>query len=151
MFSSALLWAAFLFLSVDGRSTTPWNRRLPSMAQRTTPVSSHNSHYALPQIRGGESADMVSNTAPLPTPVSKRIREESDESTYQIHPSVTGGHIPRAGKLDPKVEKPKSSASTDDTASDVVVKSVVIKEKKATNKKLKRHKQIAKKLKVRVN
>ncbi len=96
----------------------------------------------LPKIRGGESSELDANS-PLPTPVSKRIGEGTEN---EIH-SITGGHILRAGKLDPKeAAKPKGNA----TSSDVIVESSIIKEDKATKKMLKRHKQIAKKLRVRI-
>eukprot|EP00533_Pseudo-nitzschia_delicatissima_P007083 CAMPEP_0116103110 /NCGR_PEP_ID=MMETSP0327-20121206/13710_1 /TAXON_ID=44447 /ORGANISM="Pseudo-nitzschia delicatissima, Strain B596" /LENGTH=402 /DNA_ID=CAMNT_0003595199 /DNA_START=59 /DNA_END=1267 /DNA_ORIENTATION=- len=140
IFTSTLLLVALLFLSVDARSTTPWNRRLPSLATRPSSMSSHN-HLMLPKIRGGESSELDANS-PLPTPVSKRIGEGTEN---EIH-SITGGHILRAGKLDPKeAAKPKGNA----TSSDVIVESSIIKEDKATKKMLKRHKQIAKKLRNR--
>mmetsp|Transcript_13455 Transcript_13455/g.27849 ORF Transcript_13455/g.27849 Transcript_13455/m.27849 type:complete len:403 (+) Transcript_13455:15-1223(+) len=140
IFTSTLLMVALLFLSVDARSTTPWNRRLPSLAPRSSSMSSHN-HLMLPKIRGGEFPELDANS-PLPTPVSKRIGEGTEN---EIH-SITGGHILRAGKLDPTdAAKPKGNA----TSSDVIVESSIIKEDKATKKMLKRHKQIAKKLRNR--
>ena len=133
-FSSVLLLLAFLFLSVDGRSTTPWNRRLPSLAQKSSSVSSQT-HLMLPQIRGGESSDVDGKSA-LPTPVSERIGEKNDI------PSITGGQILRAGDA-------KAHVSANVTSSKVQVETFVTKDK-PTKKVLKRHKQIAKKLKVRI-
>ena len=135
--SSTLLLVSLLLLSVEGRTPTPWNRRLPSLGQKTSSYRTQD-YLTLPQIRGGDSSDINSNTA-LPTPLSERIREHGETI-----PSITGGHILRAGKLDPKPEE----APVDPSASEVVVETIVTKEDKATKKMLKKHKQIAKKLKV---
>lgn len=171
--SSSLLLLAFLFLSVDGRSTSPWKRRFPSLAATTpsTGISHHDySRLVLPQIRGGDSSSDVpasrfSATTPssaLSTPASKRIfettpgggagaksnaiatadREEPDATI----PCITGGHILRAGRLKPE---PNQQSAKGGNNTDVVVESFVTKEDKATKKILKRHKQIAKKLRNR--
>ncbi len=101
----------------------------------------------LPQIRGGESSELEESSA-LPTPVSKRIGEKI-RSENEIH-SITGGHILRAGKQDPKELRKPKAAFGNATSSEVIVETIVTKEDKATKKILKRHKQIAKKLKVRI-
>ena len=166
MFSSTLLLLAFLFLSVDGRSTSPWNRRLPTLASSTPTTTTASSKYLmLPQIRGGDSSGTPSSnfstaSSALSTPASTRIGEEKEDETvppeassYKIHPSITGGHILRAGsKVDPNTDKPAKATKKASNSSNpnVVVESFVTKEDKATKKILKRHKQIAKKLKVRM-
>jgi len=167
MLSSSLLLLAFLFLSADGRSTSPWNRRLPTLVARTSPSTSRSNHLMLPRIRGGESSSsssgpassfstVPSSSTALPTPASSRIGdsigaalsgdgETKPESTsHKVRPSITGGHILRA---DNKADSDRSAA----TDSEVVVESFVTKKKgdKAAKKLLKRHKQIAKKLKNR--
>jgi len=180
IFSSALLLLAVLVLSADGRSTTPWNRRFPTLASKTPQTSVP---LMLPQIRGGETSSsdpsstfstVPSSESALPTPASSRIGdttsveaseeenaetvgETPDASSYKIHPSITGGHILRAGKVDPADgEIPKAAAAApaaktpDEASADVVVETIVTKKPdKATKKILKRHKQIAKKLKNR--
>jgi hypothetical protein len=158
MFPSTLLLLAFLFLSADGRSTSPWNRRLPSLASRT-PSASNN--LMLPLVRGGESSASSSSNTALPTPASLRIGDssgeeddttnasESETSGYTLNPNIIGGHILRAGKVDPLPDRTGAKA-TNATDPDVVVESFVTKQDKATKKILKRHKQIAKKLRVRI-
>ena len=169
MFSSTILLLAFIFLSVDGRSTSPWNRRRPNFTARTPSTSNALDRLMLPQIRGGDSDSTSSSgfSSALPTPISPRIGD-SDETTgeggdgheaktptYNIHPSITGGHILRAGKVDPedRLKNPpslaKKNTANNATSTEVVVDTYVTKKDKATKKLLKRHKQIAKKLKVR--
>ena len=154
--SSSLLLLAFLVLAVDARSTSPWNRRFPSPAA-TIPSTDTNRHYPglmLPQIRGGDSSELpassystLSSNSPLPTPSSHAIDEESDKTI----PCISGGHILRAGKQQPEnAADGNVKAAAGANATDVVVESFVTKEDKATKKILKRHKQIAKKLKVRI-
>ena len=169
MFSSTILLLAFIFLSVDGRSTSPWNRRRPNFTARTPSTSNALDRLMLPQIRGGDSDSTPSSgfSSALPTPISPRIGDSDETSgeggngheaktpTYNIHPSITGGHILRAGKVDPedRLKNPPSLAKKNTpnnaTSTEVVVDTYVTKKDKATKKLLKRHKQIAKKLKVR--
>ena len=139
--SSTLLIVSFLLLSVDGRTPTPWNRRSPLLGQKT-PSQRTQSYLTLPHIRGGESSDTNSNTD-FSTPLSERIRADGEAI-----PTITGGQILRAGKLDPNPELVKEASSVNSTASGVTVETNVIKNDKATKKMLKKHKQIAKTLKV---
>jgi hypothetical protein len=74
---------------------------------------------------------------------------ESETSGYTLNPNIIGGHILRAGKVDPLPDRTGAKA-TNATDPDVVVESFVTKQDKATKKILKRHKQIAKKLRVRI-
>lgn len=153
LFSSALLFLAFLLFSADGRSTSPWERRLPRLAARTPSTSNH---LTLPRIRGGESDSSSSASIPgsassLPTPASSRIEDTTETSAgegsgYDIHPTITGASILRAGKLEIDGKRPKNA---DDSSSSVVVESFAAKDDKATKKILKSHKRIAKKLKNR--
>lgn len=164
--SSTLLLLAFLLLSVDARSTSPWNRRRPMLGVPSTTASSSSNYLKLPQIRGGDSSGAPSSSLPnnaLPTPGATRIGEDDASETnenpaaaeagnYKIHPMITGGQILRAGKVDPQQSSDASAptkASGKSKDPEVVVESFVTKEDKATKKILKRHKQIAKKLKVR--
>lgn len=138
---STLLLVSFLLLSVDGRTPTPWNRRSPLLGQMTSSQPTR-SYVTLPQIRGGESSDMNANTD-FPIPLSERIREDGE-----VIPTITGGQILRAGKLDPRAVPIKEVPSVNSTVSGVVVETIITKNDKATRKMLKKHKQIAKTLKV---
>lgn len=122
----------------------------------------------LPQIRGGDSsgsptgAKFPSNTA-LPTPASQRIgdgdgdaeaasrsaMETVTDETERTIPCITGGHILRAGKVNPEPIPSTTEAENAGNTTDVVVESFVTKKDKATKKILKRHKQIAKTLRNR--
>ena len=156
MFSSTLLLLALLVLSADGRSTSPWNRRLPSLASTTPSTSaSASNNLMLPLVRGGESSTSSSSNTALPTPASSRIRDNNEEDEREresneangyttINPNVIGGHSLRAGgKVD---SLPDGTKATNATDPNVVVEVSV----KATKKLLKAHKQIAKKLRVRI-
>lgn len=154
MFSSTLVLLALLFLSADGRSTSPWNRRLPSLASTTRSTSSSSSAAAsnnlmLPLVRGGESSASLSSNTALPTPASSRIRVEEDgrESSETSGYTTINPNVLRAGgKVDTMPDGTKATNATDPN---VVVEVSVTKKDKATKKLLKQHKQIAKKLRNR--
>jgi len=217
--SSALLLLALLFLTAEGRSTSPWKRYKPSTFPEGSSPSSPSSWWLhpskktqthaknplvrLPLIRGGESSSSSSSSSlssyweqqqatetgkALPTPASQRIGDgdlsqassetptsigdNKNNHNHNVHQSITGGHILKAGsalaETETETETSESHSKTRATSiskggAKITVESFVAKQQqqqpppsakavssKAQNKESKkRHKQIAKKLKNR--
>jgi len=142
MLSSSLLLLVFLTISADGRSTSPWKRRLPSLAARTPSTTAASNHLMLPEIRGGESSSVSPSSTPLPTPAASRIGDGIEDAS-------SDWHILRGGKVDPVAVRLNGGAATSKKGNrtDVVVEAFVSKPEKQKQKRF--HKQLAKQLKNR--